>query len=207
MNGIFHDAKPLCIALTGGIASGKSATAERFARLQVPVFDADIAARAVVAPGQPALKQIASEFSADMITQAGELDRARMRARVFHDDDARHRLEKLLHPPILALLREQVRGCTSAYCVIAIPLFVEAREDYRWLQRVLVTDVPASIQIERLTRRAGIDAALAADMLAAQASRGDRLAVADDVIDNTAPLITLDAVVERLHLRYLALAG
>jgi len=196
-----------CVALTGGIASGKSATTERFAQLGVPVFDADVAAREVVARGAPALADIAAQFGTDALTAGGELDRARVRAIVFADPPARRRLEAILHPRIRALLVDSVRACRSAYCVLAIPLFVEAREDYAWVDRVLSTDVPETVQLERLTRRPGIDAQLARQILAAQATRAQRLALADDVIDNTAPLAALQAVIGRLHAAYLVAAA
>jgi len=199
--------KTLVLALSGGIASGKSATTARFAQLGVPVFDADVVAREVVAAGQPALQEIAAQFGRAFIAADGELDRARMRTLVFEDPRARQQLEAMLHPRIRARLLENVRGCSSAYCVLAIPLLIENWQDYRWVDRVLITDVPVAVQIERLTRRPGIDAALAAGMLAAQATREQRLAAADDIVDNSAPLKSLDAVTARLHQRYLELAA
>ena len=194
------------VALTGGIASGKSATTQRFARLGVPIFDADQVARDLVAPGQPALTEIAAAFGGQMLTAAGELDRPRLRERVFADADARRRLEGILHPRIHTILLAQTQACTAAYCMLAIPLLVECRDDYAWVDRSLTTDVPRAMQIARLTRRDGIDQALAERMLAAQALREQRLALADDVIDNSGPLAALDVVVARLHRRYLVLA-
>jgi len=194
------------VALTGGIAAGKSATAERFSQHGVPVFDADQAARDVVEPGQVALTEIAAQFGRDMLDASGRLDRARMRERVFGDVASRKRLEAILHPRIRGMLLDQVRNCVAPYCVLAIPLFVESYKDYRWVDRVLVTDAPVETQFARLTRRAGIDADLAHHILSAQASRDQRLQLADDVIDNSAPIEWLSAVVERLHRRYLALA-
>lgn len=194
------------IALTGGIASGKSTVAQRFAQQGVPVFDADVHAHALVAPGQPALQEIVDAFGA-ILTPAGELDRARLRQIVFADACARRRLEAILHPRIRARLIEQVTACREPYCVLAIPLFAECRVDYAWVDRVLCTDAPRATQVERLLRRAGINAATAHGMLDAQASRESRLALADDVIDNTGPLTALDAAVARLHGRYLASAA
>lgn len=195
------------IALTGGIASGKSATTQRFARLGVPIFDADLIARDLVAPGRPGLTEIAAAFGGQMLTAAGELDRPRLRERVFADTDARRRLEGILHPRIHAILLAQTQTCAAAYCVLAIPLLVECRDDYAWVDRILTTDVPRATQIARLTRRDGTDQTLAERMLGAQASREQRLALADDIIDNTGPLAALDVVVARLHRRYLALAS
>lgn len=198
---------PLLVALSGGIASGKSATAERFAQRGVPVFDADAVAHEIVAPGQPALQEIAACFGPSCITAGGELDRARLRELVFADASARAQLEAITHPRIREALRDSVRRCTNGYCVLAIPLLVEAWDDYRWVDRVLITDVPSAVQLQRLTRRPGIDAALAQRILDVQATRAQRLALAHDVIDNTAPLTFLDTVASRLHLRYLQLVA
>ena len=198
---------PLAIALIGGIASGKSATAQRFARLSVPVFDADVVARELVARGEPALAEIADAFGRSMLTPDGELDRDRLRGIVFADVSARKKLEAILHPRIRAVLLEQVHACRAPYCVLAIPLFVECRADYAWVDRVLCTDVPRPVQLERLLRRPGINAATAQGILDAQVSRAERLALADDAIDNTGPLSALDATVARLHQRYLGLAA
>lgn len=197
----------LAIALTGGIASGKSATAQRFAQHGVPVLDADVAARDLVAAGQSALAEIAMAFGSETLTADGELDRARLREIVFADTSARRRLEAILHPRIRTHLIEQVRGCHEPYCVLAIPLFAECREDYAWVDRVLCTDVPRAMQFARLQHRPGIDAATAQGMLDAQASREERLALADDAIDNTGSLAALDAAVARLHRRYLNMAA
>ena len=197
----------LAIALTGGIASGKSATAQRFAQHGAPVFDADVAARDLVARGQPALAEIASAFGKAMLSNDGEIDRARLREIVFADASARRQLEAILHPRIRARLIAQAQDSRDPYCVLAIPLFAECRVDYAWVDRVLCTDAPRAVQLERLLHRHGIDAATARGVLDAQVSRAERLRLADDVIDNTGPLSALDATVARLHQRYLALAA
>ncbi len=195
------------IALTGGIATGKSATALRFAQRGVSVFDADVTAHELVAPGQPALAQIAAAFGAGMLTPTGELDRARLRGSVFADASARRRLEAILHPRIRSVLIAQARACRDPYCVLAIPLFAECRADYTWVDRVLCTDAPRAVQLGRVLHRAEIDQATAQGMLDSQVSREERLALADDAIDNTGPLPALDAAVARLHRRYLELAA
>ena len=195
------------VALTGGIACGKSATAQRFAQLGVPVFDADLIARELVAPGQPALTQIAAVFGTGIVSAAGELQRQRLRDRVFADAQERRQLEAILHPPIRAALLTRVQSCTKPYCVVAIPLLIECRDDYLWVNRVLTTDVPRAEQIFRLKRRDGIDEVLAERLLQAQSPREHRLALANDVIDNTGPLTALDATVGRLHQRYQVLAA
>jgi dephospho-CoA kinase len=197
---------PFCVALTGGIASGKSAVCARFAALGVDVIDADVVARELVAPGMPALRQIVAEFGADMLDRHGDLDRAAMRERVFADADARRRLEAILHPLVRAVLRERASSARSAYVMLAIPLLVESGGDYAWVDRVLVVDVPRDVQRARLIARDGITGALADSMLDAQASRARRLAVADDVIANDGTLAELGQRVADLHARYLALA-
>ena len=196
------------IGLTGGIASGKSAVSDRFVARGVVVADADVAARTVVEPGEPALAEIVATFGDDLLQSDGRLDRGALRARVFADDAARRRLEAILHPPIRAALRRACADAAGPYAVVAIPLLAEggARTAYPWLDRILVVDVPEDLQRVRLAQRDGIDAALADRMLAAQASRRDRLAIADDVVVNDGPLQRLDAHVMALDARYRALA-
>ena len=195
------------VAVTGGIATGKSAVTQRFARLGAALFDADVLAHEVVAKGQPALSEIASALGTSAIAATGELDRARVREIVFSDKAARRRLETIVHPRVRSRLLAQVQASTAAYCVLAIPLLAECHGDYTWVDRVLATDAPRDMQLRRLTQRPGIDAQMARRMLDAQASREQRLALANDVIDNTGPIEALDAIVARLHRRYLALAA
>ena len=194
------------VALTGGIASGKSAVASRFAALGVPLIDADRLAHELVEPGQPALTAIVAAFGDEALDASGALDRRRMRNRVFADAESRRRLESILHPLIHDAIVAAVHECDKAYCVLAIPLFAETRSQYAWVDRVIVTDVPRAIQIQRLTARPQIDAALAERIIDAQVARETRLQLADDVIDNSAPIERLQQVVGRLHTRYLTAA-
>lgn len=196
------------IALTGGIASGKSEVERRFRALGVHVADADVAARDVVAPGTPGLAEVVAAFGSGILNAGGALDRPAMRRRVFADDGARRRLEAIIHPRVRAALRADCASAPGPYAIAAIPLFAEAgREAYAaWVDRVLVVDVPVEVQLARLLRRDGIDEALAWRMIRAQASREQRLAIADDVIRNDGPLEALDAAVAGLHARYLVLA-
>jgi dephospho-CoA kinase len=198
-----------CVGLTGGIASGKSAVAARFAAKGILVADADVAARTVVAPGQPALAEIAATFGDDVLQADGQLDRAALRRHVFDDAPARRRLEAILHPRIRTLMQEQVQHAAGPYAVVAIPLLAEGggRTAYPWLDRILVVDVAREVQIARVMQRDHIDAVLAERMLAAQATRQARLAIADDVIVNAGTLEALDADVGALDRRYRALAG
>ena len=194
------------VALTGGVASGKTAVANRFAALGVEVIDADVVARELVEPGMPALDEIVAEFGRNVLTAAGTLDRRAMRERIFVDAAAKLHLEQILHPRVRAQLRARSTAARSAYAIIVVPLLVESGH-YAWVDRVLVVDVPREVQIERLTARDGVDLTLAESMLAAQASREQRLAIADDVIDNSGTLDDLDRSVQALHERYLTLAA
>jgi dephospho-CoA kinase len=206
MSSVPRERSAFVVALTGGIASGKSAVAKHFEQAGIPLFDADRVAHSLVEAGQAALQEISSAFGSDAISPSGDLDRRRMREIVFHDAQARHKLEAILHPKIHARLIEEVEGCASPYCVLAIPLFAECRQDYLWVDRILVTDVPRSVQINRLMQRPGIDAPMAERILDAQATREQRLALANDVIDNTAPIDRLSRVVSRLQELYSGLA-
>ncbi len=195
------------IGLTGGIAAGKNAVSRRFEALGVPVYDADVAARIVVEPGASGLAAIVQTFGPEALDATGRLDRPAMRRRVFADPTARQRLEAIIHPRVRQWLYDHAQAETAPYCLLAIPLLVENIAHYRWLDRVLLVDVPASLQIERLLARDGIDEALAKRMVAQQATRSERLALADDVIVNDGDEAALDNVVAALHRRYLALAA
>ena len=193
---------PYTVALTGGIASGKSEVERRFMASGAAVIDADQIARELVEPGQTALTEIVSVFSASVLTADGRLDRHALRERVFANAEARHRLEAILHPRIRAEMKSRAKRAAGDYVMLAIPLLAENPGAYAWVDRVLVVDVPREVQIERLLQRDGITMALAEAMLAAQANRDQRLAIADDIIDNSGPLAALDVVVAALHQRY-----
>ena len=197
--------RPYVVALTGGIASGKSAVARCFESLGVAVYDADVAARAVVAPGSEGLSAIVSAFGAEALDAEGHLDRAAMRRRVFADDRARLTLESITHPRVRQWLREHVLADRGPYCLLAIPLLAENIDHYRWVDRVLVVDAPDDVRLGRLMQRDHIDAELAQRMLDRQASREQRLAIADDVIDNGGDVGALGPAVGRLHEMYLGL--
>lgn len=197
------------IGLTGGIAAGKSEVSRRFEALGITVADADLAARAVVAPGSEGLARIAAHFGKDILLADGQLDRAALRARIFESAQERQALEAITHPAIRQLLRETCEQAEGPYAITAIPLLTEAggRQQYPWLDRILVVDVPVAVQHARLMQRDGIDSALADRMIAAQASREARLALADDVVVNDGHPDHLQAHVERLDRAYRALAA
>ena len=209
------------VGLTGGIASGKTTVADEFGRLGVPIVDADVCARTVVAPGSEGLAAIAAHHTgldlqnhvrqavATLLQDRGELDRAELRRRVFADSGLKTWLEGLLHPLIRDCMdRELDRiaadGPASGYAIAVIPLLVETGQSDRF-DRVLVVDVTEDAQVRRLLQRDGGDPEQAGAILAAQAGRQQRLAVADDVIANDADLQTLRERVREQHLAYLAL--
>jgi len=196
----------LIVGLTGGIAAGKSAVARQFAALGVPVHDADLAAREVIAPGSAGLQEIVEYFGPGALDATGSLDRGAMRERVFADPAARRALESIIHPRVREWLLDRVQATIASYGVLAIPLLVEHLPDYSWIDRILVIDAPEAVRVERLMARDRIDADLARRMLAQQVGRAERLAVADDVLDNSGGEAALAAKVAALHERYLALA-
>jgi len=198
-------AAPLRIALTGGIASGKTAVAQLFAQHGVPVLDTDQIARDVVEPGQPALAQIVESFGADILDASGRLDRASMRDRVFADPAQRKLLESILHPAIRGELNRRSLEAQGPYQVHVIPLLVETGQRGNY-DRVLLVDCPEEEQIRRLTLRDGSTIDQARSILAAQASRAQRLSVADDVIVNTGTPEDLAGFVTTLDRNYALLA-
>src|SRR5690606_23574028 len=197
------------IGLTGGVASGKSELTRRFEALGVHVADADVVAREVVEPGQPALAAIAARFGREVLQADGALDRRRLRERIFADPSDRLALEAITHPAIRRALEAACRQAPGPYSIAAVPLLVEAggRQGYPWLDRILVVDAPVAVQHARLMRRDGVDAELADRMIAAQATREARLALADDVVVNDRAPEHLDAIVAELDARYRQLAA
>ncbi|WP_229702170.1 dephospho-CoA kinase [Bowmanella pacifica] len=199
------DKRPLIIGLTGGIGSGKTKVSDLFAGLGIDIIDADVLAREVVEPGAPALKQIADHFGKQILRADGQLNRGALRERIFSAPDEKAWLNALLHPLIRQLMQERTHAATSPYCILAIPLLVE-NQLHTLVDRILVVDVQEGIQRERVTTRDKVSAQQVDAILASQASRAQRLAVADDVIDNSGSLEVLSRQVEKLHQQYLLLA-
>ncbi|ALJ29121.1 dephospho-CoA kinase [Stenotrophomonas acidaminiphila] len=197
------------VGLTGGIASGKSEVTRRFEALGIVVADADVAAREVVAPGSPALEQISRRFGSAMLLADGTLDRARLREHVFGNDEERRALEAITHPAIRTRVREACQVAESPYAIAAVPLLAEAggRATYPWLDRIVVVDAPETVRHARLLQRDSIDTALATRMIQAQASRTQRLEMADDVIVNDGHPEHLQPQVEALDRLYRRLAA
>ena len=176
--------RPFCVGLTGGIGSGKSTVAALFAAQGAAVVDTDLMARELVEPGQPALAEIAEQIGADVLSD-GQLDRAALRQRIMNEPETRRRLEAILHPRIRALAEERVCAATGPYVILVIPLLAEGPGAYSaLLDRVLVVDCSPERQIERVIHRDGMEAGQARVMLAVQATRAARLAIADDVLLN-----------------------
>jgi dephospho-CoA kinase len=194
----------LRIGLTGGIASGKSAVANEFASLGIPVIDADLISRELVEPGQPALVKLVEMFGKGVLDHSGHLDRRHLREIVFTDTVQRKRLEDVLHPAVRAELSRRSMESTGPYQVLVVPLLIENRLGHL-VDRILVVDTPESTQMERLQARDLIDPEQARRMLAAQTNRASRLVEADDVIVNTGSLSDLKLQVAALHQRYLGL--
>lgn len=199
--------KPYTVGLTGGIGSGKSTVAELFAKLGVHVIDTDEIAHELTRPGGEAIAPIRVAFGAEVIAQDGSLDRARMRRLVFRDVQARKRLEAILHPLIRAESNRRVEGAASPYAILVIPLLVEGGVDRSRIGRVLVVDCPEAGQLERAMRRSSLPEAEVRAILASQATREQRLAAADDVIDNSGAPGALEGQISRLHEKYLTLAA
>ena len=188
----------MLVGLTGGIGSGKSAAADYFATLGIDVVDADLASRAVVEPGQPALSTIAEHFGAGIVDAQGHLDRAALRKKVFSDVAERKWLQQLLHPLINTYLVEQVAGARSAYCLLVNPLLIESGQQ-QWCDSVIVVDVPVATQLTRTMDRDGNTREQVQAIIDAQASREQRLKNADFVITNDRDLPSLYEQIDALH--------
>ena len=195
------------VGLTGGIGSGKSAVADLFAARGVVVIDTDAIAHQLTAPGGAAMPAIGTEFGAAVATPEGALDRAAMRSIVFADTSARKRLEAILHPMIRSESERRLASADSPYAILMVPLLVESGDYRKRVDRVAVVDCREQTQIDRVMQRNGLSRPEVERILAAQATRAERLAAADDVIDNDGALAELAPRIERLHAAYLASAG
>lgn len=194
------------VVLTGGIASGKTAVSDGFRRLGVPVIDTDVIARQLVEPGQPALARIAEIFGPGILDSTGELDRKKMREAIFSDHEKKAQLEQVLHPLIGEEVLKRLEQLSAPYCILVVPLYAESGS-YRWVDRVLLVDVSEEQQIRRVMLRDDISKEQAEAILDAQASRAERAALADDVIDNSGTLDELEDSIETLHKKYSSLGS
>ncbi|MGI2207097.1 dephospho-CoA kinase [Shewanella baltica] len=194
------------VGLTGGIGSGKTTVANLFAAEGVTLVDADIVAREVVAPGSKGLEAIVTHFGAEILTPEGELDRAKLRQRIFSHPEEREWLNQLLHPMIRQEMLAQVEKATSAYVIMVVPLLFENGLD-RLVNRTLVVDISPELQVNRTVKRDNVDASQVNNIISSQCSRSEKLARADDIIDNQGEISTLKREVLALHQRYLQLSG
>lgn len=193
------------VALTGGIASGKSTVSGLFEELGVPVVDTDVIARELVEPGQPLLSSVVAAFGHELLDAYGRLKRRKLRNLVFSNREKRLQLEALMHPEIAEEVRRRILMLDAPYCLLVIPLLAE-KGGYAGVDRVLVVDVDPSIQINRLNIRDGASKKQARLVLAAQATREQRLAIADDVIENDGSIADLREKVLELHRLYSSLS-
>jgi dephospho-CoA kinase len=191
------------VGLTGGIGSGKSSVADLFVGMGAVLVDTDAIAHELTGPGGAAMPALLAEFGPTVAQSDGALDRAAMRQRVFADPAARGRLEAILHPMIRQLSEARCRAAESPYVILAVPLLVESGTYRERCDRIVVVDCPESLQIERVMARNGLTMAEVKAIMAAQATRQQRLAVADDVVVNDADRASLYEAVHLLNLKYL----
>ncbi|WP_028116189.1 dephospho-CoA kinase [Ferrimonas senticii] len=199
------DSNKLIIGLTGGIGSGKTQVSDRFAALGITVVDTDLIARQVVQPNTLGLAAIIEHFGPELLTSDGQLDRAALRQRVFTDESQRQWLNQLLHPLIQAEAISQCQAASSPYVLLVVPLLLEG-DMHQLVARILVIDVDRQTQIDRTCARDNNNPSLVNKIIDSQISRAQRLARADDIIDNSGDIAELDSQVLRLHQQYLALS-
>ena len=194
------------IGLSGGIGSGKTTVSDEFAKLGVTIVDADIIARQVVEPGTAAFTAIVEKFGAQVLNQQGSLDRSQLRQLVFSEPALKDWLNQLLHPLIRAQMQSQTQLATSDYCILSVPLLVENKLT-TLVDRVLIVDVSEDTQLSRTVLRDNSNAEQIHAIMRAQASRSERLAAADDVINNEGQPQDLVEQVATLHQQYLQRAA
>lgn len=195
------------VGLTGGIGSGKTTVADMLAARGAAVVDTDRIAHALTAPGGLAIPEIRAQFGDAFLTPEGAMDRAKMRAYVFAEPAAKTRLEAILHPLIRIETERAAEAANGAYVVFAVPLLVESGSWKQRVTRVLVVDCAEETQVRRVMSRSGLPETQIRAIMAAQASRSDRLAAADDVIDNDGDVMTLVPQVDKFHALYTSLAA
>ena len=192
----------MIIGLTGGIGSGKTAVSDIFEELGIGVVDADLASRVVVEKGRPSLEEIAKHFGQGILTEAGELDRAKLREIIFNSDEEKNWLESLLHPVIAKQIQEELKASSSPYTILVSPLLLETNQK-DFCNKVLVVDVPVETQIERTLKRDGVSLEQVQSIIKAQISRDKRLELADEVIVNDKSLEDLQLAVSKMHQQFI----
>ena len=192
----------LVVGLSGGIGSGKTTVSNLFAELGVDIIDADVIARQVVEPGTPALGEIVNKLGPRILSNDAGLQRSKLRELIFQQPDLKNWLNKLLHPVIRQQMQQEIEEASSAYCIISVPLLFENKL-HTIVDRVLMVDVSEQRQMARTIGRDGVDELQVKAIMASQASRTERLSIADDVIDNNGDQVALVKQVRRLHSEYL----
>lgn len=192
----------MIIGLTGGIGSGKTAVSDIFEELGIGIVDADLASRVVVEKGRPSLEEIAKHFGQGILTEAGELDRAKLREIIFNSDEEKNWLESLLHPVIAKQIQEELKASSSPYTILVSPLLLETNQK-DFCNKVLVVDVPVETQIERTLKRDDVSLEQVHSIIKAQISRDKRLELADEVIVNDKSLEDLQLAVSKLHQQFI----
>ncbi len=195
----------LAIGLTGGIGSGKSTAASLFAKQGIPIIDTDAIARQLVAPQQPAYIEIVNAFGGAILDKEQQLDRKRLRDRVFDSTTERKRLEAILHPKIREEVQRQLSTLDAPYCIVIIPLLIEAKFT-DLVDRILVIDADEELQITRACKRSGMSEMEIRKIMAAQISRAEKLKEADDIIQNNSFMNHFENEIARLHTQYLTLS-
>ena len=196
----------ISVALTGGIGCGKTLVSDYFFKLGVPIIDTDIISRQLVAPGSQPLSQIISEFGDVFLEENGQLNRKKLQQHIFHKPEAKKFLENLLHPLILEEVYRQQQLLNAAYCIVVIPLLVESQLNFA-LDRILLVDCAPENQKQRVLERDGMTESTIEKIIEQQASREQRLAIADDIIVNDADIDHIYRQIDLLHQKYLSLAA
>jgi len=195
------------VGLTGGIGSGKSTVSDLFVAAGAALVDTDAIAHELTGPGGAAMPLLLAAFGPSVADASGALDRNAMRQLIFSDTTARKQLEDILHPLIRQISAERCAAANAPYVILAVPLLVESNSYRERCQRIVVVDCPESLQVHRVMSRNGLSEAEVTAIMAAQATRVERLRVADDVVHNDADLINLQQQVSRLHAKYLRLSA
>ncbi|CAN5421629.1 dephospho-CoA kinase [soil metagenome] len=195
------------VGMTGGIGCGKSTVADLFAARGATIVDTDHIAHQLTAPGGLAIPAIRSRFGSDFLTEAGAMDRTKMREHVFADPAARHQLEAVLHPLIRSETERATREAAGLYVMLVVPLMIESGGWKERVARLLVIDCPEQLQLSRVMRRSALTEAQVQAIMNTQVTRQARLAAADDIITNDADTAALLPQVDRLHQDYVRLAG
>lgn len=193
------------VGVTGGIGAGKSAVTDIFAEYNIVIVDADIVAREVVEPGSKILAQLADAFGPEILLPDGSLDRAQMRELVFSDEQAKQKLNQIIHPAIRQELLSQLEQADSPYVILAAPLLLENGLE-KYVNTVVVVDVPEQLQLSRASQRDTVSKEQIAAIMQSQCSRQQRLDKADYLVDNSGNISELPGKVETLHLQLLALS-